>query len=669
MEHILLGISQANHHLISCPSTKKALDLCVASLGETQNVDRCYIFKNKVKKGEIKLYYKHEWCNNEVTPYLNDPMLNGLSYDEFPGLYESLSVGKSMYGLVKDSDNELFKELMTLQNIKSYLFIPIVYGDKFWGWIGYDSCTVEKVWHHHEVITLDTVAKNIGLRLEKDKKSKKLKKNFDVLENHIIGTKQAVWEFNVKKKKTKFSYAWGSMLGYQADEIQHSFDFWKKHVHPDDVALQEQKFLDFIDNKIDIYEGIARMIHKNGDLVYIQYSGIKTLNRKGKVSKVIGTHIDLSELIKNKIELKKSEEKYRFLTENTTDMICQHKLNGEIVYASKSCEEILGYSLEELQNKIPFEFIHKSDQCVFKKMDNCKLYATSNKTTLTFRFRKKNGYYIWLESVIRPIMNEGKLEGFQSSNRDITIRMNAQRETKAALLKEKKFNDLKSKFVSMASHQFRTPLTVIYSNMELIEMKLSKFNNEDYLKINSVTDRIKTEVNRMTELMNNILIFGKHDLNKFKVNFKPIDYTEFIKHIISFYFKNESDNRKVKLIVNGNEKKIYTDETLMIHIITNLISNAFKYSKNCEDPILELSYLETKIRIDVIDFGIGIPKDEIKKLFNSFYRASNTATIVGSGLGLTIIKQFTKILNGSIELESTENVKTRFTLYFPYEQK
>ena len=107
----------------------------------------------------------------------------------------------------------------------------------------------------------------------------------------------------------------------------------------------------------------------------------------------------------------------------------------------------------------------------------------------------------------------------------------------------------------------------------------------------------------------------------------------------------------------------------MIHIITNLISNAFKYSKNCEDPILELSYLETKIRIDVIDFGIGIPKDEIKKLFNSFYRASNTATIVGSGLGLTIIKQFTKILNGSIELESTENVKTRFTLYFPYEQK
>lgn len=667
MKNVLIGISEANDHLISCSKIKNALNLCVSSLGSHQNVDRCYIFRNKVKNGETKLYYVHEWCNDNVTPYINDPMLNGISYDSFPGLFETLSKGKAMYGLVRESENEVFKEIMTMQNIKSYLFIPIIYGENFWGWIGYDNCTEEKVWYDNEVLALITVAKNIGLRLDRDRKAKKLKQNFKLLEDHIIGTKQAVWEYNLKNKKTKFSYAWGSMLGYNKDEIEHSYDFWRKHVHPDDLEIVEKKFKDYINNKTDNFEGITRMIHKSEDYVHIQYSGIKTVDRKGKISKIVGTHIDLSELIKNKIELQKSEEKYRFLTENTSDMICQHTKNGDILFASNSSKEILGYDFEELQGKNPFDFIHNNKQLVDKKGTKSKISSIINKTVLTFRVRKKNGDYIWLESIIVPLTSGNGIIGYQSASRDITIRMKAQRETKAALFKEKKFNDLRSKFVSMASHQFRTPLTVIYSNAELAEVKLSQLPNEQLSKISPIFNRIKAEVNRMTELMNNIITFGKYQQNKFKINLTPINYTQFIENVIDSYFNNENDGRKVRLIVDGIEKKIITDETLMIHIVTNLISNAFKYSKNCEAPIIQLTYLEDKIKIDVIDFGIGIPKDDIKKLFDSFYRASNSITIAGSGLGLAIIKQFTNLLKGTIELESTENIKTRFTLYFPYE--
>lgn len=245
--------------------------------------------------------------------------------------------------------------------------------------------------------------------------------------------------------------------------------------------------------------------------------------------------------------------------------------------------------------------------------------------------------------------------------------MKATQKTKEALLKEKKFNDLKSEFVSMASHQFRTPLTVIYSNAELIEMKSYTANNGSFSNVKPITDRIKTEVDRMTELMNNILIFGKHELSKSKTKLKSINYTKFIENIITVYFSNEDDGRKIQLIVHGDEKNIVTDETLMLHIMTNLISNAYKYSKNCQEPIIQLTYLDSTIKIEIIDFGIGIPEDEIKLLFTSFYRATNTSTIIGSGLGLTIVKQFTEQLKGNIKLESKENSKTNFTLCFPYE--
>lgn len=409
------------------------------------------------------------------------------------------------------------------------------------------------------------------------------------------------------------------------------------------------------------------MIHKNKHTLHIKYSGTKIFNKKGKLLKVVCTHINLSELIKQKNELKKSEEKYRFLAENTSDIICHHTTCGRIIYISNSAKEILEYNAEELINKNPLDYIHLHDKWNFRKetsINNLK----SNRKTATFRFQKKDGNFIWLESIISPIIVDNNHTGYQSASRDITERMKAAQETEAALLKEKKFNDLKSKFVSMASHQFRTPLTVIYSNAELIEMKASVVNNDYHSKIISVTDRIKAEVDRMTELMNNILIFGKHELSKSKTELKPIDYTKFIENIIKVYFSNEDDGRKIKLIVNGNRKDLLTDETLTLHIFTNLISNAFKYSKNRPEPIIELTYLDSRIKIEVIDFGIGIPEDEHKQLFTSFYRATNTTTIIGSGLGLTIAKQFTEQLKGSIELESIENIKTKFTLFFPYDQ-
>ena len=108
-------------------------------------------------------------CNNDIEPYIDSPNLSGLTYAAFPGLYQKLVKNEPYYGLVKESENGYFRELMEMQGIKSYLFTPIFSNNLFWGWIGYDDCKTERIWVDEEVHALQTVSNNIGLRLDPDK--------------------------------------------------------------------------------------------------------------------------------------------------------------------------------------------------------------------------------------------------------------------------------------------------------------------------------------------------------------------------------------------------------------------------------------------------------------------------------------------------------------------
>jgi PAS domain S-box-containing protein len=668
MENLLLCISKANNHLLKQHGIHDALNFCISDIGTGQDIDRCYIFKNRIDNNILKLYYEYEWCNAGVQPYLGSPELNGIPYDLFPGLYANLSRDEPMYGLVKDSDNELFKATMEMQGIKSYLFTPIFSNNSFWGWIGYDDCRNEREWIDAEVYALHTIAKNIGLRLNQDKTISKLETTLEKFDHFMSISNQGMWEWNFETNKSIYSYNWARMLGFTNDEISEDLDFWKKNVHPEDISKIVSNLENYISGKIHCYEGEARIKHKEGHYIWVKYSGLLKRNSDGTPQKIIGTHIDISELKEKEILLKLSESKFRFIAENTSDIICQHNLDGSFFYVSNSFTEILGYRPEEVINKIAFNYIHPED-CIFVKNTHDEFLRTANYQLMTYRFRKKDNTYVWLETTSKNMVDHNSVVvGLQTSSRDISERIKVGEEMKTALLKERKFNELKSKFVSMASHQFRTPLTVIYSNAEIIDIKTDnlEMNNRD--SIGSITARIKNEVDRMTELMNNILIFGKQESDKIKKNIQPIDLNEFIALFIKTYFDEGRCERKIQIIIKGNKQTVFTDETLIIHVLTNLISNAFKYSIGRPDPKLIITYLKRQCKIEIIDFGIGIPEKEIQHLFTSFFRASNTSTITGSGLGLVIVKQFTEFLNGEVELTTKEGFGTTIKLIFPYQQ-
>jgi PAS domain S-box-containing protein len=668
MKNLLLSISKANTHLLKEHYFDDAINLCVRDVGLGQEIDRCYVFKNKTEDGILKLYYCYEWCNNDVEPYIGNPDLSGISYDDLPGLFTILSEDKPMFGLVKNIDNELFRNVMEMQNIKSFLFTPIFSNGSFWGWIGYDDCKTEKEWIVEEVNALHTVAKNIGLRLDKDKTIMTLESALEKFDHSMHSSNQAMWEFEIENSKVIISYNWAGMLGYTNDSITNVYDFYLKSIHPDDKSQMLINLENFITGKSSTYEGVTRLLHKDGSYIWIKYSGLLIKNSNGKPIKIIGTHIDVTELKEKEYQLKLSEEKFRFIAENSKDMICQHELDGKFLYASISSYEILGFQPEELINKMPLDFIHKNDVLAIQNYLHA-ICTNQQNGVITFRFKHKNGIYIWLETSTKVIVNhENNSTGFQTSSRDISERIKADRKVRKVLIKERKYNELKSKFVSMASHQFRTPLTVIYSNAELLELKLGHLANNMNQDFSTITNRIKNEVDRMTALMDNILIFGKYEDQRFERKIYPVNFTDFMESLIETYFYNNQDDRHIEVQIKGESRTLFTDETLLNHILINLISNALKYSVGKPNPLVIITYLNSEVEIAVTDFGIGIPKNEIKHLFTSFFRASNTSTILGSGLGLVIVKQFTEFLNGTVKLNSKENYGTTITLNFPYKQ-
>jgi PAS domain S-box-containing protein len=245
--------------------------------------------------------------------------------------------------------------------------------------------------------------------------------------------------------------------------------------------------------------------------------------------------------------------------------------------------------------------------------------------------------------------------------RDITERKQAEAEIRNALEREKELNELKSRFVSIASHEFRTPLATILSSAQLIESYSHKWSEE---KKGIHLQRIQTSVRHMTDLLNDVLLINKAEVGKLEFTPTPISINGFCQEIIED-IQLSTPEHQVIFQDNSQHEIIFADQKLLRHIVTNLLSNAIKYSPNKEKVYFDLDSSDSHIIFQVKDEGIGIPKMEQSGIFNSFHRASNVGTISGTGLGLAIIKRSVDLHGGHIEVESEVNLGTTFKIKLP----
>ena len=324
---------------------------------------------------------------------------------------------------------------------------------------------------------------------------------------------------------------------------------------------------------------------------------------------------------------------------------------------------ITGYSKSELIGKVAAEIlVAKTIKSVMQE----KVQARSSGISESYDVEiiRKSGDKGWLRISGSPIYDvKGEVVGSIGLHADITLEKVKERSLNQSLSKEKELNKLKSQFITTASHEFRTPLSIIQSNVELMCMQIAKKMPEEKSNFSVYFDRVKNEIENMSELMDQVLMIDKINSGKIESNRMAIDLVATCKQV-ALKIKSASEARSLDIHVSGNPIMLKTDLQLFEQVILNLTSNAFKFSEN-SNPILHLFFNQKNIGIHIIDDGIGIPEKDQSALFQPFYRASNAVDIPGTGLGLSIVKNIMHNLKGKVEIESKQGIGTKVMLLFP----
>jgi signal transduction histidine kinase len=235
-------------------------------------------------------------------------------------------------------------------------------------------------------------------------------------------------------------------------------------------------------------------------------------------------------------------------------------------------------------------------------------------------------------------------------------------EIRIALQQERELNELKSRFVSMVSHELRTPLTVIRTSLELLE-RYSAIASEE--KKQEYFQRSRAAIQNMTQLLEDVLTIGKAEAGKLEFNPTRLDLKQFCHEIVEEMQLGISTTHTIHFSCQGGCTEACLDPTLLRSILTNLISNAVKYSPSGSRVEFKLMCQDQTATFEVQDHGIGIPKEDQPRLFELFHRASNASLIRGTGLGLAIVRECVAHHQGQIGFTSQENIGTTFIVTLP----
>jgi len=392
-------------------------------------------------------------------------------------------------------------------------------------------------------------------------------------------------------------------------------------------------------------------------------------------------------------------ESLNALFEHTTEGIIIANQAGTIIRANPSSEKLFGYELGELLNQkievlVPNKYSHTHEK--HRDGYNKNPHSRSMGKGLDLFGKRKDGKEFPIEISLSHYKTNDEMfiiafiidrterkeaeERIKRVNAELELKVEertkilketlrqleaSKDELSAALEKEKELNDMKSRFVTMASHEFRTPLSTILSSASLI----GKYKNtEEEDKRHKHVDRIKSAVTNMTLILNDFLSAGKLEEGKITVNLVKIDIPAYINESL-----NELSNfLKPGQVVNYShqgDNVFVCDRQFLKNIIINLVSNASKFSPENKPIDITTKNSKNELQLTVKDHGMGIPVDEQKNLFERFFRAKNASNIQGTGLGLNIVSKYIEVLNGTITFESELNIGTTFYIKLPLQDE
>ena len=351
--------------------------------------------------------------------------------------------------------------------------------------------------------------------------------------------------------------------------------------------------------------------------------------------------------------------------------IIQHVNDNFCKISKYSTEELLGQDHRIINSGFhPKEFIRN----LWVTIANGHIWKGEMKN------KAKDGTIYWVDTTIVPFLNtEGKPFKYLAIRADITqrklgeeriLKLNEELENKVtertlelthALEHQQELNEMKSRFVSMASHEFRTPLSAILTSVSLVA---TYHKDEQIEKRNKHIERIKGSVKNLTGILNDFLSLDKLEQGKLEMVSELFNLNDFAEDIVEEVKGMLKKGQQIRFSHHG-EKEIKQNKKILRNVLLNLLSNAIKYSDEGRPIFFDIEVKDNFVSIKVKDEGIGIPEDEQKNLFGKFYRARNAVNIQGTGLGLNIVKKYVELLDGTISFSSKPEKGTTFIVKFP----
>lgn len=269
-----------------------------------------------------------------------------------------------------------------------------------------------------------------------------------------------------------------------------------------------------------------------------------------------------------------------------------------------------------------------------------------------------------LAHTINQLLNANKQLEYEVQERkqaEATLRKNEQ-ELRKVIEKERELNILKSRFVSMASHEFRTPLSTILSSADLLEMYVREDQQDKRLKH---SNRIKSAVNNLISILNDFLSLSRLEEGKISVERVEFNLEEFCEQVLDDVHALLKPGQSIQRQGVNPNTMVVLDKKMLKNVFINLLSNAIKYSEPGKAIYCRANIENDELNISIQDQGIGIPEEEQQHLFSRFFRAHNVENIPGTGLGLNIVKRYVELMNGRIQFESIPGEGTTFYVHIP----
>jgi len=484
----------------------------------------------------------------------------------------------------------------------------------------------------------------------------------------IQGANDGFWDWDVKTGKVLFSSRWRGMLGYSIDDSVGSITFWHERVHPEDVNAVRQAVAYYFEGRIPHYTSEYRIRRKNGEYIWVLDRGKVVRDNSGKPTRMAGSTTDVDSIhrveevlksrtldlqeAKSRIEAENREVmKFKRAVDSSMEAVTITSPEGSIIYVNSAWEDLNGYTFDEVEFVNPSILkCEKTPPFLFEEMWK-NLLKGKTFTSEEIINKRKDGSEFQAAISIFPIRENDKNIFYVSLMQDITHR--------------KAVEKAKTEFVSLASHQLRTPLSAIrwYS-----EMLLSKYTGELTEKQRSYLNEIYQGNLRMVELVNALLNVSRIDLGTFAIDPEPADLTVIMDSVLN-ELKPQIIQRKliIEKVYDPKVPIMEVDPKLTRVIFQNLLSNAVKYTDEGGKITAEIRRQNPYVYIRIADNGYGIPKSQHDKIFEKLFRADNVRQkdTEGTGLGLYIVRAIIKESSGKIWFDSEENKGTTFHVLLP----